>query len=867
MARLTNKAFTTTRNFLGAGRRATTRASRRKATFAEAFTALYSSICATAAVVDAVWKEDRKSKVDAELQDVRDALIELRAQRAVRELERGIPDERPYGDIIEPSDLSDSQNRALWEQWRYIIDNERFLEDAWTMSGSNEETLHGSLVRPFGGSRVEATAILRGACSRILNHISAEEQDDSVKQRVPQNLAQYETTVNRVRAYVKSMLVVADRAFQEQARPRSNHQAYRTKRSRWSPSNSHGFEKEQEETEDSWQQLIADIPKPQSAGYGPRKPSAGVHKSRQPNSQPPDHRWLSLSDSDGVEQEQEQEQTEDSDGFEQETEQTEDRWQQLIACIPKPPSADYGPKKPSAGVHESPQPISQPPDHRWTQQPLPATLQRAWAILEVPARAEWYSSSRFQKENTIQLNKHIRALFQDHSRPMYNIIAEIAICLLISPTLPDVHTLNLLIAGFTRRRWRTLADQSYQLFFSDDNKLRSTPASLALSVTTPAMFWDIPGFKRAAAALVGRDPHVGAKIGRRPLATAVTDEFVGRWASDSARRGIAGRSVWEFAPMDLALREALISSLLHLRQHIDAAAFFLACLQTGASMTPGVIFDVFNAIAKVPDARSALRLVRGIGVRFKHFDIMMRSLPKVIRACVCRRLEYLLFVLDLRHMDVPGIDEVISGLGLCRRHVEKLHDLLNEQGYSNELMNNERASFGMHDEVIRKAARAVRSSKIPDVSGSPLETSPMARSAEPALRIGNDQLESYIHEQIRDAVQAEVERQFGSHGEGAARFRLQARLQQNEPESAAAFASSDGLASNHRHQVSQAVKPSDEDLARKQFETDIERKVRTLVEMQIQERLGQETANKRDLEKSSEEERMDFEQAQAVSWS
>src|SRR5687767_886817 len=116
---------------LGAGRRATTKASRRKATFAEAFTALYSSFLATAAVVEAVRKEDRKAKVDAELEAVRNELSELRAKRALRELQAGIADQRLPGDDIPLSDLTDLQNRALWEQWRQIYDSEGFLDNVW----------------------------------------------------------------------------------------------------------------------------------------------------------------------------------------------------------------------------------------------------------------------------------------------------------------------------------------------------------------------------------------------------------------------------------------------------------------------------------------------------------------------------------------------------------------------------------------------------------------------------------------------------------------------------------------------------------------------------------------------------------------
>lgn len=67
----------------GAGRRVTTSApGRRKITFAEAFTACYSSVFASATVIDAIRKEDRRSELDRQLDEVRRELADLREQAA-----------------------------------------------------------------------------------------------------------------------------------------------------------------------------------------------------------------------------------------------------------------------------------------------------------------------------------------------------------------------------------------------------------------------------------------------------------------------------------------------------------------------------------------------------------------------------------------------------------------------------------------------------------------------------------------------------------------------------------------------------------------------------------------------------------------
>lgn len=61
------------------GRRATTKAHGRKVTFAEIFTACYSSLFATAAVVDTIRKSDRRQELDRQIQEAKLAVADLAA--------------------------------------------------------------------------------------------------------------------------------------------------------------------------------------------------------------------------------------------------------------------------------------------------------------------------------------------------------------------------------------------------------------------------------------------------------------------------------------------------------------------------------------------------------------------------------------------------------------------------------------------------------------------------------------------------------------------------------------------------------------------------------------------------------------------
>jgi hypothetical protein len=726
---------------LGAGRRATTKASRRKATFAEAFTALYSSFLATAAVVEAVRKEDRKAKVDAELEAVRNELSELRAKRALRELQAGIADQRLPGDDIPLSDLTDLQNRALWEQWRQIYDSEGFLDNVWRANGTAEETLSSNQnhVKPFGGVRLEATTILRAECTRIMRHIQAEEVDVRIDQKPLTTLDDFENAASRLRSYIKGMLVMADRLHEERKMPRSSHGHYSKNHDQY---------------------------------------------RRQP--------WLV--------------------GDRRQRKHIKSRW---------------------------------PPAHG-AAEPVVTALSQAWQAFDAPVPEYWFQKHPLQRENTIRLNDEIRELFRDDELPLDELLGHISLRILKSPSLPDVHTHNLLLAGFTRRRWFNLASQAYELFFSDTNTLYSTPASLALSVTKPAMFWDVAGFKRAAGAIIGRDPTVGAKIARWPLAEVTRDGFVLSWATDYARRGVAGHWINAYAPMDLALREALISSLLHLRQHIDAASFFLACLQTGASVAAGVVFELFNAIAKTPDARSAVRLVRGLAVRSKKFGELLRSLPKDIRLCVCRRLDYLLHIINLRQLDTEYADDAILDLGMCRRQLANLLDVLEEHDYSNRAMNRGRSTFDMHKEGFRAVSSSqplglrTRLSTAPATSQVPLK----GVIEQWAPDVDGTQVALWIQEQIRNTVHAEVEKKLQEQGQDTVKLQVEAHLrrqvQDNElkPAGSADVQTKDALEEQTARGSTKPMSDGEEEALRRKIEKDIEETVRVQIRQQVEKHVG-----------------------------
>ncbi|KEY66955.1 hypothetical protein S7711_05075 [Stachybotrys chartarum IBT 7711] len=94
--------------FTGLGRRATTAAQRRKPTFADIFTACYSSVLATAAVVDAIRKEDRRSELGRQLEEARSELAQVTAPRMTRWQQN-------------KSDLDTDQLDILWKTMKEVL--------------------------------------------------------------------------------------------------------------------------------------------------------------------------------------------------------------------------------------------------------------------------------------------------------------------------------------------------------------------------------------------------------------------------------------------------------------------------------------------------------------------------------------------------------------------------------------------------------------------------------------------------------------------------------------------------------------------------------------------------------------------------
>ncbi|EFY93591.1 hypothetical protein J3459_008495 [Metarhizium acridum] len=158
-----------------AGRRATGATGRRKATFAEIFTACYSSVFATAAIVDAVRKDDRRRELDRQLEEARRELGELqeRSSSTSSQTEANAPD------------LSIQQMDTLWKSLKAIYRNRPFMKEIDKPAVIDASELIANLKKEYYNAVGEPSL----HSSRQINYdqleraIKAEERDSRIGSR------------------------------------------------------------------------------------------------------------------------------------------------------------------------------------------------------------------------------------------------------------------------------------------------------------------------------------------------------------------------------------------------------------------------------------------------------------------------------------------------------------------------------------------------------------------------------------------------------------------------------------------------------------------------------------------------------------
>ncbi|KAK8038760.1 hypothetical protein PG993_007171 [Apiospora rasikravindrae] len=169
-------------------RRATTAASRRRVTAADIFTACYTTILGTAAVVDAHRKEGRKKELDEKLDRARAALGNLAIQEAPNR------NEARESSSDTPGSLETPVGTSQWEAGIPSTSVTSLLQELGDLAAST----YRSTTRSWRQHQVDWAAIEAA--------ISAEEQDLDIEIRHPYTEAQLARTTQTIESLVRQLL-------------------------------------------------------------------------------------------------------------------------------------------------------------------------------------------------------------------------------------------------------------------------------------------------------------------------------------------------------------------------------------------------------------------------------------------------------------------------------------------------------------------------------------------------------------------------------------------------------------------------------------------------------------------------------------
>lgn len=187
----------------GLSRRATTATVRpRKPTFAEIFTACYSSIFASAAMVDAIRKEDRQQELDHQLDDTRRDLAEIQRLQDVetRRIANGLK--------MDNTRLTPDQMGELWLSIRELTEEKPFLKEVKTpFRVRRTGPIHTyEVARPYPLRFKQLKQLRSLDFERLERAIMAEERDPRIKRRHPLNERQLFSDFRTVVHVIDEML-------------------------------------------------------------------------------------------------------------------------------------------------------------------------------------------------------------------------------------------------------------------------------------------------------------------------------------------------------------------------------------------------------------------------------------------------------------------------------------------------------------------------------------------------------------------------------------------------------------------------------------------------------------------------------------
>ncbi|EKJ74801.1 hypothetical protein FPSE_04975 [Fusarium pseudograminearum CS3096] len=177
------------------GRRVTTATRPRKVTIADVFTACYSSMFATAALVDAVVKEDRRQELDRLLEETRRELAQLQLQNL-------------EATQSTTENISLGQMHHLWESIKDMYTNRPYMKEIYRPATIRiDEFLNRVQTEQYQcPDKATMDAYRRTDYENLEQTIMHEETDDSIVHRRPMNPKQLHNAGRTVNHLIQQLL-------------------------------------------------------------------------------------------------------------------------------------------------------------------------------------------------------------------------------------------------------------------------------------------------------------------------------------------------------------------------------------------------------------------------------------------------------------------------------------------------------------------------------------------------------------------------------------------------------------------------------------------------------------------------------------
>ncbi|RTE71000.1 hypothetical protein BHE90_014605 [Fusarium euwallaceae] len=275
------------------------------------------------------------------------------------------------------------------------------------------------------------------------------------------------------------------------------------------------------------------------------------------------------------------------------------------------------------------------------------------------------------RKNRIKLNRRLREVVESPKLGLKEKVGRVCYNLLVSAYLPDMHTYNTLIVAFDKHGHKYISEAFVNSFFYY-RRIMPTPSTFVAILNHYKNSQNHGRFLRALACITGLDPETGAKLRRRHVDDLTSIKAQTMKDRTSTR---SGDWIWERAPLDKPLIEAVISGLLHFKLFDQAALFFVSCMKANVELGTNTIKQLFDECILALDWKAAVRLIQGFTNCPNTWQSMLMNRNENTTYLISR-LHVLLDIVGLRISGGQVPESTLDNLSISTRGFHRFLDAL-----------------------------------------------------------------------------------------------------------------------------------------------------------------------------------------------